>query len=101
MLDLKEICEGLGWNYESYPEIEIVSASFDDSTVLANLLVDHYNGFLEYSVVDSDGEIAHGRIVGSESVLNRRTRLLLASEFTGYLFGCTDRNYVFRRNGKK
>jgi len=100
MLDLKEICNEAGWTYRSFPEVETVSASSNDSIVLANLLVDHHNGFLEYSVVDSDGEVVHNRVYGSESVLNRRLRTLLISEFPGYLYGCTDRNNVFERNSR-
>jgi len=100
MLDLKEICKGLGWNYSSFPGVEVVSASSDDSIVLANLLVDHNNGFFEYSVVDSDGEVVHNRVYGSEFVLNRRLRTLLISEFPGYLYGSTDRNDVFERNSR-
>ena len=99
MLDLKEICKGLGWNYSSFPGVETVSVS--SAIVEANFWFDHHDGFLEYSVVDSEGEIKHSRFYGTDSFLNRKLRMLLISEITGYLEeGRTNKDNVFERNNR-
>jgi len=102
MFDLKEICNEAGWTYESFPEVETVSVSSTSSTVEANLWIDHYSGFLEYSVVDMDGEVLHGKVgVPDQFKRSRIVGRLLFGVFPSYLEGLTNIKEpltVFRKN---
>ena len=101
-LDLKEICDETGWTYRSFPEVETVSVSSSSATIEANLWIDHYNGFLEYSIIDRCGEVLRGRVsVPGEFGRSRVAGMLLFGVFPSYLEGLTnikERLTIFKKN---